>query len=141
MEETFIDSEFELDNETITSFISKPKKWEMPFFDNFHLVPTDRKPTFAGFYRNLGARKNHNFAGGWVLRFSDGYYNMVLCIRKAGQLPKDKGGRLQLRCQVRICRAKALVKCIDDEIPVIEKLFHFFMQIEELLVKIIENLN
>ena len=46
MEETLMETEFELDNETICSLLSKPKNWEMPYFDNYHIVPTDRKPLF-----------------------------------------------------------------------------------------------
>ena len=59
MEETLLETEFTLDNETISEFISKPRNWEMPYFDNFSIVPTDQEPTFAGLYRNMGKyRKN-----------------------------------------------------------------------------------
>ena len=114
--ESVIETEFTIDNETICDLVSNPRNWPMPFFDNFHITATDKEPTFAGFYRNLGSRNNNSFAGGWCLRFSDGYYNMVLNFQKAGQLPRDKNGNLKLRCKVRICRAKSLVSCVDDEL-------------------------
>ena len=74
--------EFDIENEQFADLLSKPRNWPMPFFDNMRLTHTDAKPTYAGFYRNLGFRKSDGFAGAWTLRFSDGYYNMVLNFRK-----------------------------------------------------------
>ena len=88
--------------------------WRMPYAENFFKPHTDMLPSFAGFHRNLGTRDDNLFHAGFTLRFLDGFYCMVPSIRTKGSVPYDKHGRIKLRCQHRGCKAKSLVRCLDE---------------------------
>ena len=105
-----------VENTTLINLLEKDivPNWRMPYMENFHKPHTNNLPTFGGFHRNLGNREDNKFHGSFTLRYSDGFYFMVLSTREKGLIPYDKHGRIRLRCKHRGCRAKGLIRCIDE---------------------------
>lgn len=71
----------------------------IPFIENFHSMPTNQLPVFAGFHRSKGKRDG-KFHGAFTLKYPNGYYIMLPTFTR-------KGGGLQ---------AKAAKAPIDSEV-------------------------
>ena len=71
--------------------LRKAKRY-IPYLENFHVQPTDRKPTIAGIH--FSERGGLEF----TIRYPDNYYIMSPSYRAKGVLPVNKKGILATRC-------------------------------------------
>ena len=100
-------------DETVTRTIDLSKlKRPAPYLQNYHIPPTDTKPTIAGIhFSEKGALE-------FTLRYPDNkYYILSPSYRTKGVIPINKKGILAARCfkgPLRNCKGKAKLKYKKD---------------------------